>query len=857
MMSTADVEREAHGDEWVAATSHPDNGNKVTSPSPVSMPLDPHRPDLQPGRRSTTAGAAHLSLGDVEAVEVQTRDLSVTVDTSPSIWEPSTYPELLRSRFSKSSEGPRTTKTLLHSVSASLQPGGSLTAILGGSGSGKATLLNTVAERMHSNRLTRTGKTTFNGLEGVHFVRHAYVMQQDILLPTLTVRETLQYAASLRLPPTVTEEERERVVEEVILELGPRDCANTRIGNSQHRGCSGGEKRRTSIGVQLLANPSILFLDEPTTARRRVHRESREAKSGLERGIREDIYVSPTDDTALDTVAKGRPPRQAQHVGFLRQLTVLTDRTLKVTYRDPMGMAGSIAEAILMAVITGYIFYDLPRDQPGIRSRQAAALYISVGLQGYLFLLFEIYRLTMDISTFDRENSESCVTALPYVLSRRLARLFTEDVPVPFLYSVIYYFMVGFDSGPAKFFTFFSIVLLNHYIAVTLAMTSVAAVRHFPRASLIANLVYTLQSMACGYFYYAFGALCGNEFEGSFYDCPLPGGEPNPACRQYTGEYIMDNLGFPRNWVARPIIVMFAFVVLSFALSWVGLAFLKVKMTIARARNSEGDLSAGKEKMTARSIQEVRAIDVGLDKFALGLDKRSALGKKLPTKTILNPVSATFQAGKLNIIMGPSGSGKTSLLNSMALRLKNSFGTRYRPSGSLKFNDAIPSESVIRSVVSYVCQDDDALLPSLTVRETLRFAAALRLPSWMSKQEKYQRAEEVLLKMGLKDCADSLVGSDLVKGISGGEKRRVSIAVQILTDPRVLLLDEPTSGLDAFTANSIMEVLQGLANEGRTLILTIHQARSDLFNHFGNVLLLARGGSPVYAGAAKDMLNYF
>jgi ABC-type multidrug transport system ATPase subunit len=154
-------------------------------------------------------------------------------------------------------------------------------------------------------------------------------------------------------------------------------------------------------------------------------------------------------------------------------------------------------------------------------------------------------------------------------------------------------------------------------------------------------------------------------------------------------------------------------------------------------------------------------------------------------------------------------------------------------------------------------QDDDALLPALTVRETLRFSAALRLPSFMTTAQKYQRAEEVLMKLGLKDCADNLIGSDLIKGISGGEKRRVSIAVQILTDPRVLLLDEPTSGLDAFTANSIMEVLQGLSNEGRTLILTIHQSRSDLFKQFGSVLLLARGGSPVYSGSAVGMLPHF
>ena len=302
---------------------------------------------------------------------------------------------------------------------------------------------------------------------------------------------------------------------------------------------------------------------------------------------------------------------------------------------------------------------------------------------------------------------------------------------------------------------------------------------------------------------------------------------------------------------------MAAFVVFFIVLSVFGLHFLKVEMTIARARVSDTDLSAGKEKMTARSIAEVRTLDLSLDNFALDLDKRSQRGKKLPTKTILRPITATFQAGVLNVIMGPSGSGKTSLLNAMALRLRNSMGTKYRPSGKLTFNGAIPSNSVIRSVCSYVCQDDDALLPSLTVRETLRFAAGLRLPSFMSKEEKYQRAEEVLLKMGLKDCADNLIGSDLIKGISGGEKRRVSIAVQVLTDPRILLLDEPTSGLDAFTANSIMEVLQGLAHEGRTLILTIHQARSDLFKQFGNVLLLARGGSPVYSGSAKKMLGHF
>ncbi|KAI1260233.1 P-loop containing nucleoside triphosphate hydrolase protein [Xylariaceae sp. FL1019] len=932
--------------------------------------IDIDRGNVDAGQQNALPQENHLSLSDVEAVDVHIQNLSVTVHTLPTLSD-----ALLRNIKRTDPGSQLGTATLLDSVEASF-PSGSLTAILGGSGSGKTTLLNTVAERIVSTKLSVKGVRKFNGSDSIRSteltlfssdsVRNSYVMQQDVLLPTLSVRETLRYSASLRLPPPTTDDERTRIVEEVILELGLKDCADTRIGNSQYRGCSGGEKRRTSIGVQLLANPSVLFLDEPTTgldatsayqlirtlkvlaSRGRtiiatLHSPRSEIWDLLDNlvilsrggavysGPRTDCmpwfsslgfecpeYVNPAefviDLAAIDnrtpqleeeTTARVRRlkaswtehsekpviPRQAEkphdrnevstqgkrgpHASFLRQVSVLTSRTFKINYRDPMGIAGSLAEAITMSVITGYIFFQLPRDQSGIRSREGA-LYISVALQGYLYLTFEIYRISTEILTFDRENSEGCVQPLPFILSRRIARLLTEDIPVPFLYSIIFYFLAGFDRDAGKFFTFFAVLLLNHYISVTLAMACIAATRSFPNASLIANLAYTLQTFACGYFiqnntippyvrwtkyisyaYYSFGALCGNEFEGSFYDCPLQGGASNPECLQFTGRYILDSLGFPPNWIARPIAVMVAFIGLFFISSWIGLAFLKAEIIIARPRVQTRDRSTGKEKMTARSIEEVRVIDLHLDKFALTLERRSLLGRRLATKTILSPVCATFHAASLNVIMGPSGSGKTTLLNAMAQRLNDTFRTKYRRTGQLFFNDAVPSGSVVRSVVSYVCQDDEALLPSLTVRETLRFAAGLRLPSWMSREEKAGRAEAVLSKMGLKDCADSLIGDDRVKGISGGEKRRVSIAVQILTDPRVLLLDEPTSGLDAFTASSIIEVLQGLANEGRTIILTIHQARSDLFKTFGNVLLLARGGSPVYSGAAKDMLDYF
>jgi energy-coupling factor transporter ATP-binding protein EcfA2 len=336
---------------------------------------------------------------------------------------------------------------------------------------------------------------------------------------------------------------------------------------------------------------------------------------------------------------------------------------------------------------------------------------------------------------------------------------------------------------------------------------------NFPQASLVANLAYTLQSMACGYFiqsntipiyvrwtkwiayvFYAFGALASNEFTGQFYDCPLEGGPSNPACKEYVGAFILDSLGFPHNWVWRPILVLLGFVIFFYVGAALIFRFWSAELAMARARPSNMDASAGKEIMAVRSQDEVRTVSIRLDAYGLDIEKSSV--KARTTKSILKPLTAEFQPGMLNVIIGPSGSGKTSLLNSMAGRARDDMTTRYKKYGTMTFNGLAPSEDVIHAICSFVTQDDDALLASLTVRETLQYAAGLRLPKWMSRDQKTQRAEEILLKMGLKDCADNLIGNDLIKGISGGEKRRVTIAVQILTEPRVLLLDEPLSGLD-------------------------------------------------------------
>ena len=149
----------------------------------------------------------------------------------------------------------------------------------------------------------------------------------------------------------------------------------------------------------------------------------------------------------------------------------------------------------------------------------------------------------------------------------------------------------------------------------------------------------------------------------------------------------------------------------------------------------------------------------------------------------------------------------------------------------------------------------DVLIPTLTVRETLRYSADLRLPPPTTEEERRRVVEEVILELGLKECADTRIGNHQHKGCSGGEKRRTSIGVQLLSNPSVLFLDEPTTGY-ATSAFQLVRTLKGLAKKGRTIVTTIHQPRSEIWGMFDGLVILTRG-SPVYSGKADDSISWF
>lgn len=216
-------------------------------------------------------------------------------------------------------------------------------------------------------------------------------------------------------------------------------------------------------------------------------------------------------------------------------------------------------------------------------------------------------------------------------------------------------------------------------------------------------------------------------------------------------------------------------------------------------------------------------------------------------RIILNGVTGIAYPGEILAILGPSGSGKSTLLNSLAGRLHGLTGTILANSSKL-------NRTILRRT-GFVTQDD-ILYPHLTVRETLVFCSMLRLPRTLSRERKVAAAESVIVELGLSKCENTIIGNSFIRGVSGGERKRVSIAHEMLVDPALLILDEPTSGLDSTAAHRLVSTLGSLARKGKTVVTSVHQPSSRVYQMFDKVLLLSEGNC-MYYGKGSDAMRYF
>lgn len=222
-------------------------------------------------------------------------------------------------------------------------------------------------------------------------------------------------------------------------------------------------------------------------------------------------------------------------------------------------------------------------------------------------------------------------------------------------------------------------------------------------------------------------------------------------------------------------------------------------------------------------------------------------------KMLLKDVSGEFRPGEVTAIIGPSGAGKTTLLNLLAGRMPGG-----KMTGQVFINGKKKKEISKHKwarLSAYIMQDD-VLHGNLTPKEVFWFSAQLRLPFSLDLKSRSNKVAALLEELGLEGCAKQRIGTVEKRGISGGQRKRVSIGTELITDPSVLFLDEPTSGLDSSTSYALVDTLKKLASCGRTIITTVHSPSTDIFFKFDKLILMSEGHI-LFNGRTTDVVPYF
>ncbi|KAF8752043.1 P-loop containing nucleoside triphosphate hydrolase protein [Rhizoctonia solani] len=569
----------------------------------------------------------------------------------------------------------------------------------------------------------------------------------------------------------------------------------------------------------------------------------------------------------------GSRPQALERPGWIRQTVVLTSRATKGVFRDYAQLLGFACQSIGIAVLLGITFLRLGESPSDIQSLKFCET---------------------DLVIFDREREDHLYQVVPWLISEYTSTLPLHTISSG-LFAIILYFLTNMrtEDLAANLFIFIAECVLVQLGTVGFALLAASLQRTYAQASLMANglSIFFLLTVICkmllsgkeraltsferlithqsnfviGQFrsimyvfarwfplapnpnspQYGFRAVAISQFKNRTFACP---GVEGAARNQCDGNQVLTGLRIPVDHVV--------------GYYFAGLVYKPGGTRYAR-KIDPSDAGKGPAVHSDMDISRQR-IDVEVRNLGLKWIKTGLVTRKKTEKRILNDVHAVFPSGQVTAILGPSGAGKSTLLQLLASRKMNAgVGSRFESQGEILFNGR-PVNKNIRDQVAFVEQEDDYHLPALTasffsivlhVRETLRYAAILRLPKGMSRKSKIARAEEVMKMLGLDLCADNLVGGELLKqGISGGEKRRLSLAVQMINDPAILIVDEPTSGLDALTANNVMTALNDIARSGRTIILSIHQPRSDIYvDKLDNIILLVKGGEVAYAGPRSEV----
>ncbi|KAF0920709.1 hypothetical protein E2562_036412, partial [Oryza meyeriana var. granulata] len=796
--------------------------------------------------------------------------------------------------------------TVLHDVSGIVKPR-RMTLLLGPPGSGKTTLLLALAGKLN-NMLKVSGKVTYNGHGMDEFVPQrtaAYISQHDLHIGEMTVRETLAFSARCQgvgsrydmLTELSRREKAENikpdqdidvymkasaiggqessVVTEYILKiLGLDICADTIVGNEMLRGVSGGQRKRVTTGEMLVGPARALFMDEistgldSSTTYQIVNSIGQTIRILGGTAVISLLQPAPEtynlfDDIILlsdgQIVYQGArehvleffelmgfrcPPRKGV-ADFLQEVTSRKDQE-QYWYRNDMPYCFVPAKRFADAFRSFHMGQSIQNEllEPFDRSRShPASLATSKFGVGWMVLLkanIDRELLLMKRNSFVYIFKAANLTLTAFLVMTTFIRTkMHHDTNYGTIYMGALYFAI--DT-----------IMFNGF--AELGMTVMKLPVFFKQRDLLffPAWTYTIPSwiLQVPVTFFEVGVYVFTTYYVIGFD-PSVGSSKNLANQHFVA--LGDSYPSVPEDALREKRANLTGEVLD-------------SREEKKSRKKEQSLSVDQKYLnnTAESSQIRQGIlpfaqlSLTFNAIKYSVDMPEAMTAQGVTEErllLLKGVSGSFRPGVLTALMGVSGAGKTTLMDVLAGRKTGGY-----IEGDITIS-GYPKKQETFARISGYCEQNDIHSPHVTVYESLTFSAWLRLPSEVDSETRKMFIEEVMELVELTSLRGALVGLPGVNGLSTEQRKRLTVAVELVANPSIIFMDEPTSGLDARAAAIVMRTVRKTVDTGRTVVCTIHQPSIDIFEAFDELFLMKRGGEEIYVGPlgqnSSKLIEYF
>ncbi|CAN4120751.1 unnamed protein product [Withania somnifera] len=577
-------------------------------------------------------------------------------------------------------------------------------------------------------------------------------------------------------------------------------------------------------------------------------------------------------------------------IGKRELLKVCTERELLLMQRNSFVYLFKFFQLMVIALVTMTIFFrtKMPRDNETDGGIYSGALFFTVIMlmfNGLSELPLTLYKLPVFYKQRDFLFYPSWAYAIPSWILK---------IPITFLevgmWVFLTYYVIGFDPNVGRLFKQFLLLLVVNQMASGLFRFIAAVGRTMGVASTFGACALLLQFALGGFILsrtdvkdwwiwgywtsplmYSVNGILVNEFNGKNWKHIAPNGtEPLGVAVVKSQGFFPDAYWY---WIAIGALAGFTIlfnIAYSLALAYLN-PFEKPQATISEESENnetsesarqidsttEGD-SVGENQTKKGMVLPFEPHSITFDEVVYSVDMPPEMrepGTSENRLVLLKGVSGAFRPGVLTALMGVSGAGKTTLMDVLAGRKTGGY-----IDGSIKIS-GYPKKQETFARISGYCEQNDIHSPYVTVYESLVYSAWLRLPQDVDEKKRMMFVEEVMDLVELTPLRSALVGLPGVNGLSTEQRKRLTIAVELVANPSIIFMDEPTSGLDARAAAIVMRAVRNTVDTGRTVVCTIHQPSIDIFEAFDELFLMKRGGQEIYVGPlgreSCHLIKYF